>query len=67
MLILNSPSNPTGKVYSEQEYRELGDVLQEHPKVFIACDDIYEHIYWGDGPYRTFLNACPELANRTRA
>jgi aspartate aminotransferase len=40
-------------------------VLQEHPKVFIACDDIYEHIYWGDGPYRTFLNACPELANRT--
>jgi aspartate aminotransferase len=65
MLILNSPSNPTGKVYSEQEYRELGDVLQEHPKVIIACDDIYEHIYWGDGPYRTFLNACPGLAKRT--
>ena len=65
MLILNSPSNPTGKVYSEQEYRELGEVLQEHPKVFIACDDIYEHIYWGDGPYRTFLNACPKLARRT--
>jgi aspartate aminotransferase len=65
MLILNSPSNPTGKVYSEQEYRELGEVLQEHPKVFIACDDIYEHIYWGDGPFRTLLNACPELANRT--
>ena len=65
MLILNSPSSPTGKVYSEQEYAELGDVLQEHPKVFIACDDIYEHIYWGDGPYRTFLNVCPELASRT--
>jgi aspartate aminotransferase len=65
MLILNSPSNPTGKVYSEQEYRELGEVLQEHPKVFIACDDIYEHIYWGDGPFRTFLNACPKLAKRT--
>ena len=65
MLILNSPSNPTGKVYSEQEFRELGEVLQEHPKVFIACDDIYEHIYWGDGPFRTFLNACPKLAKRT--
>ena len=65
MVILNSPSNPTGKVYSEQEYRDLGEVLQEHPKVFIACDDIYEHIYWGDGPYRTLLNVCPELANRT--
>jgi len=64
LLILNSPSNPTGRVYSEDEYRELGDVLNEHPKVFIACDDIYEHIYWGDGPYRTFLNVCPELADR---
>ena len=65
MVILNSPSNPTGKVYTEDEYRELGDVLLEHPKVFIACDDIYEHIYWGKGPFRTFLNACPDLAERT--
>jgi len=65
MVILNSPSNPTGKVYSEEEYRALGDVLTEHPKVFIACDDIYEHIYWGAKPYRTFLNVCPELAERT--
>jgi len=65
MVIFNSPSNPTGKVYTEMEYRELGEVLQEHPKVFIACDDIYEHIYWGKGPYRTFLNACPEMAPRT--
>jgi len=64
MLILNSPSNPTGKVYSEEEYRALGDVLTDHPKVFIACDDIYEHIYWGAKPYRTFLNACPELKDR---
>jgi aspartate aminotransferase len=65
LIILNSPSNPTGKVYSEEEYRALGDVLTEHPKVFIACDDIYEHIYWGSSEYRTFLNACPELADRT--
>jgi len=65
MVIFNSPSNPTGKVYSEDEYRLLGDVLVEHPKVFIACDDIYEHIYWGSSPYRTLLNACPELAERT--
>jgi aspartate aminotransferase len=65
LLILNSPSNPTGKVYSEQEYQALGEVLIEHPKVFIACDDIYEHIYWGKGPYRTLLNVCPELTERT--
>ena len=65
LLILNSPSNPTGKVYTRQEYRELGEVLVEHPKVFIACDDIYEHIYWGADPYQTLLNACPALAERT--
>jgi aspartate aminotransferase len=65
LIIFNSPSNPTGKVYTEEEYRELGDVLIEHPKVFIACDDIYEHIYWGKSDYRTFLNACPELSDRT--
>jgi len=65
LLILNSPSNPTGKVYTEEEYLALGEVLVEHPKVFIACDDIYEHIYWGEGPYRTLLNSCPELAERT--
>jgi aspartate aminotransferase len=65
LLILNSPSNPTGRVYSESAYRALGEVLRDYPKVFVACDDIYEHIYWGEGPYRTFLNACPELAERT--
>ena len=65
MVILNSPSNPTGKVYTKAEYREIGDVLNEHPKVLVACDDIYEFIYWGEGPYRTFLNTCPEMHERT--
>jgi len=65
LLIINSPSNPTGKVYSEAEYRELAEVLVEYPKVMIVCDDIYEHIYWGEKPYRTLLNVCPELSERT--
>jgi aspartate aminotransferase len=65
LLILNSPSNPTGKVYSAKEYRELGAVLEEFPRVFIACDDIYESIYWGEEPYHTLLNVCPGLAERT--
>jgi aspartate aminotransferase len=65
LLIINSPSNPTGKVYSAEEYRELAEVLVEHPKVMIVCDDIYEHIYWGEKPYHTLLNVCPELAPRT--
>jgi aspartate aminotransferase len=65
LLIINSPSNPTGKVYSAEEYRALAEVLVEHPKVMIVCDDIYEHIYWGEEPFHTLLNACPELADRT--
>jgi len=65
LLLLNAPSNPTGKVYSASEYAEIGEVLMAHPKVVIACDDIYEHIYWADEPFRTLLNACPELAART--
>lgn len=64
LLILNSPSNPTGKVYSADEYRALAEVLIEHPKVMVICDDIYEHIYWGDKPFQSFLNACPEFAAR---
>lgn len=65
LLILNSPSNPTGKVYSEAEYKELAEVLLEHPKITVVCDDIYEHIYWGEKPFRTLLNVCPQLGERT--
>jgi aspartate aminotransferase len=64
MLLINSPSNPTGKVYSAEDYRELAEVLIEHPKVLVVCDDIYEHIYWGDTPFQSMLNSCPELADR---
>jgi aspartate aminotransferase len=65
LLIINSPSNPTGKVYSAEDYRALAEVLIEFPKVMIACDDIYEHIYWGEKPFHTLLNVCPELSDRT--
>ncbi len=65
LFIINSPSNPTGKVYNADDYRALAEVLVENPKVMIACDDIYEHIYWGEEPFRTLLNVCPELVNRT--
>jgi aspartate aminotransferase len=65
LLIINSPSNPTGKVYSSAEYRALARVLREHPKVMVVVDDIYEHIYWADEPFRSFLNASPELKDRT--
>ncbi len=47
LVYLNSPSNPTGAVYTRQEWKALGEVLREHPSITIATDDIYEHIYWG--------------------
>jgi len=43
-IILNSPSNPTGACYSEDDIREIGKVLIKHPHVYILSDDIYEHV-----------------------
>lgn len=65
LLVLNSPSNPTGSVYSEAELAALGEVLLRHPQVWIASDDMYEHIRWDRAPFRNIVNACPELYGRT--
>ncbi len=65
LFVLNSPSNPTGAVYSEDELRALGAVLARHPQVLIASDDIYEHILWGQPRFRNIANVCPELKERT--
>ncbi|MCC7259182.1 MAG: pyridoxal phosphate-dependent aminotransferase [Gammaproteobacteria bacterium] len=65
LLFLNSPSNPTGAVYTRAELQALGAVLQEFPDVVIAADEIYEHIYWGSEPYVSFAAACPALYERT--
>jgi len=65
LLMLNSPSNPTGMAYSKDELAALGAVLEAHPNVWIVSDDIYEHIYWGKEEYRTLLNVCPSLTDRT--
>jgi aspartate aminotransferase len=65
LLILNSPSNPTGACYSEAELRALGEVLVSHPGVVVLADDIYEHIHWADDPFTSFATACPGLEDRT--
>lgn len=65
LFVINSPSNPTGAVYSQTELRALGDVLAKHPRILIATDDMYEHIILGDTPFSTWLNACPEMQART--
>ena len=49
LLFLNSPSNPSGAIYSESEYRALAKVLEKYPNIYIISDEIYEHIrYSGD-------------------
>jgi aspartate aminotransferase len=65
MLVINSPSNPTGAVYSADELRALGEVLRRHPQVLIASDDMYEHIRLDDQPFVNILNVCPDLYDRT--
>ena len=65
MVVLNSPSNPTGVAYSRAELAALGEVLRHHPRVVIATDDMYEHILWSDEPFANILNACPDLYERT--
>lgn len=64
LVVLNSPSNPTGKAYSRAELEALGEVLLRHPQVLIATDDMYEHILWTDQPFVNILNACPDLYDR---
>ena len=63
-LILNSPSNPTGAVYSQQELRALADVLLAHPHVLVLADDIYEHLLFDGQTFHTLAEVEPELAPR---
>lgn len=65
LVVLNSPSNPTGVAYSLDELKALADVLKRYPEVLIATDDMYEHIRFNDQPFVNILNAAPELYDRT--
>jgi len=65
LFVLNSPSNPTGRVYSRKELADLAKVLLEYPNVLIATDDMYEHILWTEQPFNNILNVCPKLYERT--
>lgn len=64
-IFLNSPSNPTGAVYTPAEWRALADVLLKHPDIFIICDDIYEHLVYAPHHFTTLLEIEPALRERT--
>jgi aspartate aminotransferase len=65
IVVINSPSNPTGAVYTADELKALADIIVKHPNIIIASDDMYEHIMISDMPFTNILEVCPELKNRT--
>ncbi|EIJ42106.1 aspartate/tyrosine/aromatic aminotransferase [Beggiatoa alba B18LD] len=65
LFVINSPSNPTGSHYTPDELSALAEVLRKHPHVFIATDDMYEHILWEHLPFKNILNVAPDLYERT--
>ena len=64
-LMLNSPSNPTGAVYTASDLQALAEVLRDFPRVWILSDDIYEHLVYGDVEFATMAAVAPDLAERT--
>ncbi|CAM3856890.1 pyridoxal phosphate-dependent aminotransferase [Klebsiella variicola] len=64
-LILNSPGNPTGAIYSEQELCALAAVLADYPQVLVMADDIYEPLRYDNTPFTTFAQAAPQMVSRT--
>jgi aspartate aminotransferase len=63
LVMFNSPNNPSGTIYTEEEYRALGKVLQKYPDIYILSDEIYEHINYGTPHFS--IAAIPELYDRT--
>src|SRR3954454_963111 len=64
-LMLNSPSNPTGVVYSAADLEELAVVLRAHPRVWVLTDDIYEKLVYTGSTFATMASVAPDLYDRT--
>lgn len=64
-LVLCSPSNPTGAVYTDDELRAFADVLRRHPRVWIMSDHIYEHLVYDGEPARTIGEVAHDLLDRS--
>lgn len=63
-FILNSPSNPSGAAYTENELKALAEVFRKYPHVHIMCDDIYEHITFDAFEFKTLATIAPDLKDR---
>ena len=65
VLVMNSPSNPTGAIYTREELAELSEVLIEHPGIWLVTDDLYEYIVFDGQKCSSILEVAPELGERT--
>ncbi len=65
LVVINSPSNPTGMSYRRAELLALAEVLRKHPQVLIATDDMYEPFTWTGEAFANILMLCPDLYDRT--
>ena len=65
LVVLNSPSNPSGMTYTKAELCELGTALRKYPDVLVATDDMYEHILWTTEEFNNILTVNPDLYDRT--
>lgn len=65
MFVINSPSNPSGVMYSKNELADLGKVLEKFPNVWILSDEIYDRVVYKPHVFCSFLDACPSLRDRT--
>src|SRR5690606_17174244 len=65
VFLFNNPSNPTGMVYTRDEIAALADVLVKHPDTWIVTDDIYNRMLFDGLAYTNFVQAQPELRDRT--
>lgn len=65
LIVINSPSNPTGVTYTHADLKAIGEVLKDHPDIIIASDDMYEHIVWSEEPFCTIAQVCPDLYPQT--
>ena len=64
-LLINSPGNPSGAIYSRSELQALAEVLRRHPQVWVLSDDIYEHLRFDGVEFCTMAQVAPDLADRT--
>lgn len=63
LILFNSPNNPSGTIYTEEDYRALAAVLEKHPKIIVLSDEIYEHINYGTKNFS--FAAIPSMYDRT--